>query len=290
MNNFHTHTYRCGHAMATEKEMIEAAIKEGYATLGFSEHVPLPHFRKMMMNAWVHSKPNLWTYLRIIKGFITNGLGSRMLYRQLDDYLDTLMELKEAYKDQIDIKIGFECEYFRDYIDYYKKLKNDPRVDYLILGHHYDTYSIGTYYFGSKHLTEQQVITYIDDCIEAMDTGLFAYLAHPDLIFIGLDHRSAFLKEQLTRLIMHAKKTNTLLEVNAGGRRRAKKYFDQYYGSPYPHPYFFELVSKYQAPVIIGLDAHRTKDLNREIYDEMKAFIKPYNLSQATTIFSDNNK
>lgn len=288
MNNFHTHTYRCGHAQGTEREMIEAAITEGYTSLGFSEHVPLPHIRYTLIKALLHSKPNIVTYLRIVRGWLRNGFGTRMVYNDLDDYLDTLVAFKEAYKPQIDIKIGFECEYFRDYLPYYKRLKNDPRVDYLILGHHYDRYPIGTYYYGNKHLTHQQVKTYVDDCIEAMDTGLFSYIAHPDLIFIGLDHSSPFLDHQLERLILHAKKTKTPLEVNAGGERRGKQHFDRYWNAPYPHPYFFKLVSKHQAKVIIGLDAHQPEDLNHEIYHEMEAFIKQYDISQTTTIFSDD--
>ena len=38
--NYHTHTYRCGHAVGTERDYVEAALKAGIRTLGFSDHTP----------------------------------------------------------------------------------------------------------------------------------------------------------------------------------------------------------------------------------------------------------
>ncbi|MBQ9116919.1 MAG: hypothetical protein IJY04_07835, partial [Clostridia bacterium] len=38
--NYHTHTFRCGHASGTEREYIEKAIAEGLTVLGFSDHSP----------------------------------------------------------------------------------------------------------------------------------------------------------------------------------------------------------------------------------------------------------
>lgn len=44
MINYHTHTYRCGHALGNEYEMVEAALHEGYQELGMSCHIALPHY------------------------------------------------------------------------------------------------------------------------------------------------------------------------------------------------------------------------------------------------------
>ena len=41
-SNWHTHTYRCGHAIGTEEEYVLAAIKAGVKRLGFSDHCPFP--------------------------------------------------------------------------------------------------------------------------------------------------------------------------------------------------------------------------------------------------------
>ena len=47
--NYHTHTYRCGHANGNEEEMIQAAINMGIEDLGMCGHVPLPHYRKHLI-------------------------------------------------------------------------------------------------------------------------------------------------------------------------------------------------------------------------------------------------
>ena len=85
--NYHTHTFRCGHARGTEREYIEKAIAEGLTTIGFSDHVPMPF-------------PD---------GFQSHF---RCPIEKLDDYVGTLLALREEYKDRINILIGFEAEYY----------------------------------------------------------------------------------------------------------------------------------------------------------------------------------
>ena len=38
--NYHTHTYRCRHAIGSEEEYIRKAIDGGLKVLGFSDHTP----------------------------------------------------------------------------------------------------------------------------------------------------------------------------------------------------------------------------------------------------------
>ena len=49
MNNYHTHTYRCGHGYGSEEDMVKAAIDLNMQELGFSEHVPLPFYRLFLL-------------------------------------------------------------------------------------------------------------------------------------------------------------------------------------------------------------------------------------------------
>ena len=51
MINYHTHTYRCGHAVGNEYEMIEAALHEGYQEIGMSCHIALPHYRSHLLHS-----------------------------------------------------------------------------------------------------------------------------------------------------------------------------------------------------------------------------------------------
>ena len=85
MHNYHTHTERCGHAIGLDEEYVIEAIKAGYQTLGFSEHVMFPDTSRN------------------------------------EEYFDTIALLKEKYKEHIDIKIALEVEYFPYYLPLYKK-------------------------------------------------------------------------------------------------------------------------------------------------------------------------
>lgn len=97
-NNYHTHTYRCGHANGSEEDMVKAALAMGIEELGFSEHIPMPHYRQHL----VCSIPFVRSLLGIsslITSIIKDGPNMRMPYKDLEDHLDILRTLENTYKD-----------------------------------------------------------------------------------------------------------------------------------------------------------------------------------------------
>ena len=42
---YHTHTYRCGHAIGTELDYLNSALENKLNILGFSDHAPQPDDR-----------------------------------------------------------------------------------------------------------------------------------------------------------------------------------------------------------------------------------------------------
>ena len=79
-SNCHTHTLFCD-GKASAEEMIQAAINEGFVSLGFSGHSPLPY-----ENDWA------------------------MKEKDLPLYLQTLAALKEKYQSYIEIVTGIELD------------------------------------------------------------------------------------------------------------------------------------------------------------------------------------
>ena len=110
--NYHTHTYRCHHAVGTEREYVEAAIRAGLQILGFSDHSP-----------YVFKDGHYSSF--------------RMRPEELPEYVLTLSGLREEYKEQIQIHIGLEAEYYRENWSDYLNLLKGSGVEYLILGQHY---------------------------------------------------------------------------------------------------------------------------------------------------------
>ena len=83
--NYHTHTYRCHHASGEDRAYVEAAIRNGMQVLGFSDHCP-----------WVYEN-----------GYVS---GTRMSPAEVDGYFQSLTDLREEYRRDIPIYIGFESD------------------------------------------------------------------------------------------------------------------------------------------------------------------------------------
>lgn len=243
--NYHTHTWRCGHAGGTEEEYIQAAIKSGIKTLGFSDHVPY--------RFWDDFNP-----------------GVRMKTSLTKDYVDTITALRDKYKDQIQIFVGYEAEYFKPYFDECLDSLNQYECDYLILGQHYHVGdSVNLMYNGVPTEDFDAVKNYVNDSLEALQTGKFLYMAHPDLInYVGDKHDEY--KSWMREICLLAKDLGLPLEWNILGMRTNRNY---------PGDTFFELAAEVGNKIIIGVDAHDPEALcNTASFEEASRKVKSFGL------------
>ena len=284
MYNYHTHTLRCTHATGTEEQMVLKAIEEGYKVIGFSEHVPLPYIRWHMIKALPFAIRGFWTVLSWGKCFLLNGPGMRMPYPEKKEHLKVLRELKEKYKDQIEILIGFECEYLKDYLKYYQKMIDTKEVDYLIFGHHYHQYAVSKRYYGRPHLSVKDIRLYVSEAKKAFKTGMFKYFAHPDLFMNGYLDWNEEVEGLAEELCIAAKEYHIPLEINAGGMRRSTVTINERECYVYPNIYFWEVASRVGNDVIIGMDAHAPSHLNKKDYQKLVDFATKLNLNIITTL------
>ncbi len=218
--SLHNHTVRCSHAVGDEREYIEKAIAGGLKTLGFADHAP-----------YEFPAP-----------YISNF---RMRYREADGYIETLLALREEYRGRIEIKIGFEAEYYPElFRGFIESLRPYP-VDYLILGQHYLDNETSRRYSGITTDSEEYLRDYVDAVSAGIDTGAFTYVAHPELMnFTGAD---SVYRKHYSRLIEHAMAAGIPLEVNLLGIR---------VGRHYPNERFIGLCGEMGASMCVGDDAH----------------------------------
>ena len=218
--NLHTHTFRCNHASGTEREYIENAIADGIKVFGFSDHAPYV-FRDGHYS------------------------GFRMKPEQQFDYVETLTALREEYKGVIDIKIGYEAEYYPEFFGEFMKLITRCPVDYLILGQHFiESEMTGK---GSCRTTDDEghLRQYVDELCEGISTGVYTYIAHPDLVNYTGDQK--IYEKHYGRLIELANSMSIPFEINLLGIRDHRIY---------PSEKFFRLCGEMGAGVCIGSDAH----------------------------------
>ena len=253
-NNFHTHTSRCGHAVGEDEEYVINAIKSGIKILGFSDHIPFPGY----------SQP-----------------GIRMDEDLLGNYIESLTFLKEKYKNQIEIHIGLEAEYIDLFDWFYRRLLDEGKIEYLILGQHGDYNEIdGAYFYNAYHNNREMATRYVTQVIKGMESGLFKYVAHPDHFLNGYRLNDYFAESQIRQICQKSKELNIPLEVNLTYPREAIKHGGIHNGlDSYPYNKFWKIAGEYKCPVVFGIDAHDPDDFLLDYSDEIRYMIETFKLN-----------
>lgn len=228
--NYHTHTCRCGHASGSDEEYVKCAIQAGYQVLGFSDHAPFKDY----------SHPR-----------------SHMEWEQLDEYIESIQSLKKKYEGIIDIKVGLETEYYP--FNYEERRYLKQKVEYLLLGQHFTSPEQTVSYF--KENTEEEILTYADSICNAIDTGLFMYVCHPDVFMSRQKYFSAACETAAHKIAKKAAERKIPLEVNVRGVMKGKRTYNDGMYYSYPFRRFWEIAAQYPIQCILGIDAHDPQDL-----------------------------
>lgn len=259
--NYHSHTKRCGHAEGEDEEFVLSAIKNGYKIYGFSDHVMLP-------------------------GIDQPGIRGNY-EKYAEDYFKSIRSLQEKYKDQIEIHLAFEAEwYFEDYADYYDNLLRSGTLDYMILGQHcfLDKTSHSLIFYGQLQDKKQATRMYVYDLISGMKSHNFIYVAHPDLFMQWYGTWDSFAEKMSREIIEAAKEEHMILEINMGPSRWGKRTDGEDFEVAYPNEQFWHLVKEYGVPCIIGVDNHRPWELETSPYDWVRRFVKRHDLNPLTSL------
>lgn len=250
LTNYHTHHYRCKHAKGTVEDYVKEAVKHQYTELGMSCHVPYENFPEM---------------------------GRRMEYEDIAVYLNDIEAAQKKYP-QISLLKAFECEYFPHIHDYIASLAK--KTDYLVLAQHY--IKLDGKYQDAFHFTKPcQLEMYAEKITEAMATGLFKLLAHPDVFMCLYPKWDEACIETTRKIAEAANQYGVILELNANGFRRGKKEYQDGVRYPYPSEKFWSLIAtEYpQTPVVVNSDCHNPAYLNDRYMIMARDMAKDLNLN-----------
>lgn len=240
--DFHTHHDRCGHAVGTVEEYIQAAIDKGLTIIGISDHTPL--------FAAEEDRPSL-------QGCMAKS--------DFVPYIQEVLSLKEKYQGQIEVMLGIEADFLPQHLELYRNILASQPFDYVI-GSVHEFGGIGLY--DSEFwdgLTAQRKLEvknlYYDYVAQSASSGLYDILGHVDALnryfFDYPDLRTEMADVMLQTIARH----DVAIEINSSDDNWV------------PGPYMLERALHYGVKVTFGSDAHepeRVGDHFEAVRDQLK--------------------
>lgn len=257
--NLHTHSHFCDGKEAPE-EYVKRAINLGFHTLGFSSHAPVPFENKFALRE-----------------------------ERLEEYFQTIRNLKTTNKEQINILLSLEIDYIPGITKDFAEFVKAGDLDYTIGGVHLirkkeiedlwfidgplqERYDVGLQKLFNGH-GRQGVEAYYNQLLEMVVTQKPDIIAHFDKIKMHNKNRyfseeEGWYKDLVWNILKKiASESDCIIEVNTRGlyKKRAETYF--------PSPEILEQVHHLNIPVTLNSDAHHPGELDK-FFPEALAMLK----------------
>jgi histidinol-phosphatase (PHP family) len=271
--NLHTHCHYCDGSSAPEEYVIEA-IRQGFHTLGFSSHAPVPFENK----------------------FAIQGED------QLIEYADQIKILKRKYKSELNIFLASEMDFIPGITSEFAHFNKIAGLDYVIGGVHllkhpakdtlwfidgprreiYDN-GLRDIFDGDIQLA---VKTYWRQIREMINTQSFDIVAHLDKIKMHNQNRhfteneTWYQKELLETLELIAEK-KIIVEVNTRGIYKGRS------DELFPGEDALKKIHQMGIPITLNSDAHHPEDLSK-YFKEAREILKKTGFKKLQ-IFTENS-
>ena len=227
--DYHLHTPLCHHAVGEPLEYVAAARARGLEEIGFSDHSPMPG--PDPFDDW------------------------RMSRADLPHYIDMIAEAREKVAP-FPVRLGLECDFFAGQEAWIEELAGLAPWDYLIGSVHYlapgwdvdNPRWIGRFEAGGAAV-EDIWTRYWREYERCIASGLFDFVAHPDLVKKFGHRPPGDLRRFYEGSIAAAARGNATVEVSTAGLRKPA-------GELYPAAGFLTMAHEARVTVTISSDAH----------------------------------
>ena len=262
----HTHTEFCPHGSGEDVEqLIQKAIELGFTEYSITEHNPLP---KRFMDEAAGTR----------EAIVTGGMN----IHEVEMYLKKMHHLKDKYKSEIKINVGFEVDYLPGFENWTIDFLNEygKQIDDSILSLHFQS-GVGGYrsidfspedfgsgliqHYGSFQKAQENYFSVYLEMVES-DLGLFKpkRMGHLTLCqkfqtyfereATDLSDTSFFLIDQI---LDRVKEKDYELDFNTAGL------FKEYCGEAYPPARVMNKVKEKGVKFVYGSDSHSLNDVGR---------------------------
>ncbi len=265
LEDYHTHNQMCNHAVGSIEDYIKKAIEKKLNLIGISDHFPYEYLK---------SSPIL------IEEVPYQEYSMRL--NEVDIYLSTIKELKDKYKNKIQVRTAFEVDYFKSYESFLNlQLKNKLNdLDYILGSVHIlhgksKLFAIDDRRFLSMYKEFESIdkiyLEYyrkLQDMIKSKEFD-FDVVSHFDLPkkYNKRAINNDLVMDEVIATLELIKKRDLTMEINTGGLRKEIK-------EQYPSFEIIEKIYELGIPVLLGSDAHRPKDLGYKFKKMIKLLKK----------------
>lgn len=249
LEDWHTHNENCHHAVGSIEDYLRHAIKSKLQTIGICDHFPyefLKNIERIPFKEYAITLP------------------------EIEDYLSTAEKLREKYKPNINVRIGFEVDYLKNQElalnTHLKKIKN--RLDYILGSIHILNFRDGRGAWGfddsrfrrdfEYYGTHKVYINYyrkVQKMLKSEDFD-FDIVGHLDLPkkFNDKPTNKENVFDEVMKTLELVKARGVTIEVNTGGLRKPCK-------EQYPSEQIIKEMNSLDIPILLGSDAHKPKDI-----------------------------
>ncbi|HXI12143.1 MAG TPA: histidinol-phosphatase HisJ family protein [Thermoanaerobaculia bacterium] len=247
LTDYHTHTFRCGHAVGTLRDYVESAMSRGIGEIGLTDH--------------------LYLYFLAPE---KRDLRWAMPEDQYRGHYEEMLAVREEYRGRINVRVSVEADYVRG---------SEEMLDEVLSGYSFD-YVMGSVHFmddwliddpDQAHRYGQQDVTsiyrrYYERLREAVELDEFDLLAHFDL-----PKKFGFLPDaDLTPLIAETldavRDHDIAIEVSTAGLRKPV-------GEIYPSLEILRAMNTREIPISLSSDAHDPTEVGAG-YDQSIALVR----------------
>lgn len=236
--DLHTHHDRCGHAVGKIRDYIESAIELKLDVIGIADHSPYFH------SEVDHLHPQI-----------------TMARSEFPTYINEVLELKKQYKDDIDVLLGVESDFFPEYLTYYRNELAKYPFDYIIGSVH----SVKDVSIFNKNRWNGLTIKAKSELKDAYyrligqfaKTGLFQILGHIDAMKAYYPAFSEINSPELEKTLEIIGEYDIAIEVNTSGSEKDC-------GGWYPADDILEKALYYGVDITFGSDSHKPERVGED--------------------------
>ncbi len=168
--------------------------------------------------------------------------------------------VRQAAREQPDLTVllGMECDWQPEFHGFFRdELLGRRGYDYLIGACH--SVDIDGEWIGSfdRLTTTRALSVYAQACVASIESGLFAFIAHPDVIGGSQLHWTNETAACARDICAAAAACKVPLELNANGLRKAFVHGDEGLRSVYPWAPFWAVAAEHGVEVVLNSDAHQ---------------------------------